>query len=172
MAHPVMPAPTIAISNVSARCLPAQVDRPSIGLSYGLHAPSAAAMRRTAPQHPPTAGEGRHRTIGDLVCRPWCQRFVSFCNSKQKKMGFQMLQIETFPNGAAPLSQSVTARPIFAELLLQIETNRCRHPPPANPHEGAGAFALVRTLVLYVHMFYSKGACIGLKLQLRYSCKM
>ena len=40
-----------------------------------------------------------------------------------------MLQIETFPNGAAPLSQSVTARPIFAELLLQIETNRRRHPP-------------------------------------------
>ena len=41
-------------------------------------------MRRTAPSHPPTAGEGRLRTIGGLVCRPWCQRFVSFCNRKQK----------------------------------------------------------------------------------------
>ena len=39
-----------------------------------------------------------------------------------------MLQIETFPDDAGPLSQSVTARPIFAELLLQIETNRREHP--------------------------------------------
>ena len=84
-----------------------------------------------------------------------------------------MLQIETFPNGAGPLSQSVTSRSDFAELLLQIETNRCRHPPPSkNHHEGSGAFVVVRTLVLYVHMFYSRGACIGLKLQLRYSCRM
>ena len=39
-----------------------------------------------------------------------------------------MLQIETFPNGADPLSQSVTSRSDFAELLLQIETNRREHP--------------------------------------------
>jgi hypothetical protein len=39
-----------------------------------------------------------------------------------------MLQIETFPNGADPLSQSVTSRSGFAELLLQIETNRREHP--------------------------------------------
>ncbi|MED9952906.1 MAG: hypothetical protein UE003_07985, partial [Collinsella sp.] len=38
-----------------------------------------------------------------------------------------MLQIETFPNGADPLSQSVTSRSDFAELLLQIEINRREH---------------------------------------------
>lgn len=84
MAHPVMPAPTIAISNVSATVPPRQVDRLSIRLSYGVRTSSAAAMRRTAPQYPSTAGEGRLGSIGDLVCRPWCQKFVSFCNSKQK----------------------------------------------------------------------------------------
>ena len=40
-----------------------------------------------------------------------------------------MLQIETFPDDADPLSQSVTSRSDFAELLLQIETNRREHPP-------------------------------------------
>ena len=39
-----------------------------------------------------------------------------------------MLQIETFPNGAGPLSQSVTCKSNFAELLLQIETNRREQP--------------------------------------------
>ena len=47
-----------------------------------------------------------------------------------------MLQIETFLNGAGSLSQSVTARPIFAELLLQIETNRREHPLFVKTHEG------------------------------------
>lgn len=45
-----------------------------------------------------------------------------------------MLQIETFTNGTDPLSRSVTARPIYAELLLQIETNRRRHPPFSKNH--------------------------------------
>lgn len=51
--------------------------------------------------------------------------------------------------------------------------NKAKREP--NHHKGAqftGAFVLVRTLVLYVHMFYSRGACIGLKLQLGYSCRM
>ena len=39
-----------------------------------------------------------------------------------------MLQIETFSDDAGPLSQSVTSRSDFAELLLQIETNRREHP--------------------------------------------
>ena len=39
-----------------------------------------------------------------------------------------MLQVETFPNGTSSLSQSVTTRSNFAELLLQIETNRREHP--------------------------------------------
>ena len=39
-----------------------------------------------------------------------------------------MLQIETFPDDAGPLSQSVTSRSDFAELLLQIETNRRERP--------------------------------------------
>ena len=39
-----------------------------------------------------------------------------------------MLQIETFSDDAGPLSQSVTTRSNFAELLLQIETNRREHP--------------------------------------------
>jgi hypothetical protein len=39
-----------------------------------------------------------------------------------------MLQIETFPDDAGPLSQSVTSKSNFAELLLQIETNRREHP--------------------------------------------
>ena len=47
-----------------------------------------------------------------------------------------MLQIETFPNGVAPLSQSVTSRSDFAELLLQIETNRRKHPLFVKTHEG------------------------------------
>ena len=38
----------------------------------------------------------------------------------------QMLQIDTFPDDAVPLSQSVTSRSNFAELLLQIETNQNR----------------------------------------------
>lgn len=83
-----------------------------------------------------------------------------------------MLQIETFPNGTSSLSQSVTSKSNFAELLLQIETNRREHQPFVKTHEGAGAFVAVRTLVLYAHMFYSRGACIELKLQLEYSCRM
>ena len=39
-----------------------------------------------------------------------------------------MLQIETFPDDAGPLSQSVTSRSDFAELLLQIEPHRREHP--------------------------------------------
>lgn len=71
------------------------------------------------------------------------------------------------------MSRSVTARPIYVELLLQIETNRRRHPPfSKTTAKGTGVFVLIRTLVLYVHMFYSRGACIGLKLQLGYSCRM
>ena len=61
-----------------------------------------------------------------------------------------MLQIETFPNGAAPLSQSVASRSDFAELLLQIETNRCRHPPPQqNPTKGQVP------LRWFEHLFYT-----------------
>ena len=150
MAHPVMPAPTIAISNVSVTVPPRRVDRLSIGLSYGLHTPSAAAMRRTAPQHPPTAGEGRLRSIGDLVCRPWRQRFVSFCNSKWKNWvpdvtdrdvcqtdppfvsicniwgpfrGLDVTDLDE-PISRFRMSKSVTVRPVFAELLLQIEILR------------------------------------------------
>ena len=47
-----------------------------------------------------------------------------------------MLQIETFPDDAGPLSQSVTSRSDFAELLLQIETNRREHPLFVKTHEG------------------------------------
>ena len=47
-----------------------------------------------------------------------------------------MLQIETFPDDAGSLSRSVTARPIFAELLLQIETNRREHLLFVKTHEG------------------------------------
>lgn len=47
-----------------------------------------------------------------------------------------MLQIETFPNGADPLSKSVTSKSNFAELLLQIETNRREHPLFVKTHEG------------------------------------
>ena len=60
---------------------PRRVDRLSIRLSYGLHTPSAAAMRRTAPQHPPTADEGRPSNVDKLVCRQLRQTFVSICNS-------------------------------------------------------------------------------------------
>lgn len=45
-----------------------------------------------------------------------------------------MLQIETILNVAGSLSRSVTARSIYAELLLQIETNRRRHPPFSKNH--------------------------------------
>ena len=47
-----------------------------------------------------------------------------------------MLQIETFPNGADPLSQSVTSRSGFAELLLQIEIYRHEHLLFVETHEG------------------------------------
>ena len=47
-----------------------------------------------------------------------------------------MLQIETFPNDAGPLSQSVTSKSIFAELLLQIETSRREHLLFVKAHEG------------------------------------
>ena len=46
-----------------------------------------------------------------------------------------MLQIETFSDDAGPLSQSVTSRPDFAELLLQIETHRREHPLFVKTHE-------------------------------------
>ena len=82
---------------------PRQVDRLSIGLSYGLYIPSAAAMRRTAPQHPPTAGEGRLRTIGDLVCVPGV-RGLSRSVTVSRRTGFQMLQIETFARRVLRLS--------------------------------------------------------------------
>ena len=81
MAHPVMPAPTIAISNVSVTVPPRQVDRLSIRLSYGLRVPRAASMRRTAPQHPPTADEVRPGNVDNLVCRQLWKPFVSICNS-------------------------------------------------------------------------------------------
>ena len=54
-------------------------------------------------------------------------RFVSICNAKTANW-LQLLQIETFPDDAGPLSQSVTSKSDFAELLLQIETNRREHP--------------------------------------------
>ena len=61
-----------------------------------------------------------------------------------------MLQIETFPDDAGPLSQSVTSKSDFAELLLQIETNRCRHPPPQqNPTKGQVP------LRWFEHLFYT-----------------
>ena len=47
-----------------------------------------------------------------------------------------MLQIETFPNDTGPLSQSVTSKSIFAELLLQIETSRREHLLFVKTHEG------------------------------------
>ena len=47
-----------------------------------------------------------------------------------------MLQIETILNVTGSLSRSVTARSIYAELLLQIETNRREHLPFVKTHEG------------------------------------
>ena len=61
-----------------------------------------------------------------------------------------MLQIETFPDDAGPLSQSVTSRSDFAELLLQIETNRREHPLFVKTHESVHElppFAMVCVVV-------------------------
>ena len=61
-----------------------------------------------------------------------------------------MLQIEAFPDDAGPLSQSVTSRSNFAELLLQIETNRREHPLFVKTHEGVhelSPFAMVCVVV-------------------------
>ena len=61
-----------------------------------------------------------------------------------------MLQIEMFPDDAGPLSQSVTSRSNFAELLLQIETNRREHPLFVKTREGVhelSPFAMVCVVV-------------------------
>ncbi len=55
-----------------------------------------------------------------------------------------MLQIETFPNGTNSLSQSVTSKSNFAELLLQIETNRRKHPLFVKTHEGVHELSPLR----------------------------
>lgn len=58
-----------------------------------------------------------------------------------------MLQIETFPNGTSSLSQSVTSKSNFAELLLQIETNRREHPLFVKTHEGVHELPPLRWFV-------------------------
>lgn len=58
-----------------------------------------------------------------------------------------MLQIETFPDDADPLSKSVTSKSIFAELLLQIETNRREHLLFVKTHEGVHELPPLRWFV-------------------------
>ena len=61
-----------------------------------------------------------------------------------------MLQIETFPDDADLLSQSVTSKSNFAELLLQIETNRREHQLFVKTREGVhelSPFAMVCVVV-------------------------
>ena len=65
----------------------------------------------------------------------------------RRQYRLQMLQIETFPNDAGPLSQSVTSKSIFAELLLQIETNRREHLLFVKAHEGVHELPPLRWLV-------------------------
>ena len=67
-----------------------------------------------------------------------------------------MLQIETFPNGTSSLSQSVTSRPIYAELLLQIETNRSRHLPFSKNHPKVSAPFVV--VLMAVGPYYNAAA--------------
>lgn len=89
--------------------------------------------------------------------------------TSRRQYRLQMLQVETFPNGTSSLSKSVTTRSNFAELLLQIETNRRRRPlHSTDHHKGACPLSQWR----FEHLFYSRGACIELKLQLEYSCRM
>ena len=61
-----------------------------------------------------------------------------------------MLQIETILNVAGSLSRSVTARPIYAELLLQIETNRREHPLFVKTHKGVHELLLFAMVCVVV----------------------
>lgn len=72
-----------------------------------------------------------------------------------------MLQIETFPNGADPLSQSVTSKSDYAELLLQIETNRREHPPLSPSHHKSALCGGFATYIAFAHI---KAAKINLSL--------
>ena len=76
-----------------------------------------------------------------------------------------MLQIETFPDDAGPLSQSVTSRSNFAELLLQIETNRRKHPLFVKTHEGVHELPPPAMLCVVIWVFAEiKPAKINLSL--------
>ena len=75
-----------------------------------------------------------------------------------------MLQIETFSDDAGPLSQSVTSRSDFAELLLQIETNRRKHPLFVKTHEGVHELPIAMVCVMVWVFAQIKPAKINLSL--------